>query len=514
MRYANGIGRMLAAVAVVAAVTTTPSAYAAETVVLDGVGSAAVPEAECGPGSLPETGLQGDVPAADRNSGRSTQGYRCNMTQVGGFQGKGGGLLSVTYDHCSYTSTFFPGNLLNTAAPGVQVLDVSDPANPVLSATLNEPAMLGGTWESLKVNKERELLAATAVPVALGTAYFSIYDISDCEHPKLLNKGAGTDLTMPLPFISHEGGFSPDGNTYWVSGAGPGLLTAIDVSDPTHPHVIWQSIHGLSDHGFGISPDGNTMYLSVQAGITILDISDIQARDPYPVVPQIATYLWTDGHFNQHSVPVTYDGKPYIFSPDEAGSGGVKVFDVSDPAHAELAAQIKLEINLPENIDANVRSSSGGSLFAYESHYCVADRPANPTALACSWISSGIRVFDVRDLDNITEIAYFNPPAQTGKNLQLTNSAHALASIIGVPIFDFVPLARSIIEGKVEPKVAIGPRTGMVAFGDLSSDWCFSPPMFHGDQIWTSCSDNGFMALQLDNGVYTPPANQESTIGS
>ena len=34
-----------------------------------------VPRAECGPGSRPETALQGEVTIADRESGRSAQGY-------------------------------------------------------------------------------------------------------------------------------------------------------------------------------------------------------------------------------------------------------------------------------------------------------------------------------------------------------------------------------------------------------------------------------------------------------
>ncbi|MDV7090074.1 hypothetical protein GXW84_40335 [Rhodococcus sp. IEGM 248] len=511
----RGVATAALAVAVVLGVATSPApgVASAETFFFDDVGSTAVPRANCGPGSLPETGLQGDVPAEDRNNGRSTQGYRCNMSLVGRLQDRGGGLLSVTYDHCSYTSTFFPGNLLNPTTPGVQVLDVSNPARPVLSTTLNEPAMLGGTWESLKVNKARKLLAATAVPIAAGTGYFSVYDISDCAHPRLLNRGAGTDVTMPLPFISHEGGFSPDGNTYWVSGPAPGFLTAIDIRNPAEPRILWQGLHGLGGHGFGITPDGNRMYLSNLGGITVLDISAVQRGDPYPTVPQIATYLWTDGFFNQHSIPVTYGDKPYIFTVDETGGGGIKVFDVADPAHAEIVQKIKLEIQLPANTAANLRSSQGGSVFSYDPHYCVVDRPADPTALACSWESSGIRVFDIRDLSRISEIAYYNPPAQTGKNVQLTNSPHALSSLIGVSLFNFVPLARAVFEGKTDPRVAFGPRAGMVAFGDLSADWCFSPPEFHGNQIWTSCSDNGFMALQLDDTVYQPPANQASTYG-
>ncbi len=492
-----------------------PAGAGAETTTFTDIGAVSVPRAECGPGSMPEPGLQGDVPAEDRNSGRSRQGYQCNMFQVGGLQERGGGILSVTFEHCSYTSTFFPGNLFDPAAPGVHVLDVSDPARPVRTASLDEPAMLGGTWESLKVNKERKLLAATAVPVAMGTAYFSVYDISDCAHPRLLNRGPGTDLTMPLPFLSHEGGFSPDGNTYWASGVGPGVLSAIDIRDPANPRIIWQSVQALTNHGFGISPDGDRMYLSIQTGINILDISAIQRRDPYPVVPQLATYLWADGLFNQHSVPVSYGGRPYIFTPDEASSGGVKLIDVADPRRARIVRTLKLEIQLSGNADDQWRSAMGGSAYSYDSHYCAADRQVDPTALACSWGQAGIRVFDVRDIDDIREIAYYNPPAQTGKTaLQLPNSAHAVASTLGVPVFGLIPLLRDSIEGRVDPGTLLGPRAGQLAFGDLSADWCLSPPEFHGTQLWTSCTDNGFMALELGNDVYSPPANQDSTVGS
>ncbi|MEV0297405.1 hypothetical protein [Nocardia sp. NPDC050710] len=474
----------------------------------------AVPRAECGPGSLPETGIQGDVPTEDRASGRSTAGYRCNISRVGGLQQDGGGILSAVYDHCSYTGTFFPGNLMNAAAPGVHVIDAADPADPVHTTTLNEPAMLGGTWESLKVNTTRKLLAATAVPVTTGTAYFSIYDISDCAHPRLLNPGPGTDPAMPLPFLSHEGGFSPDGNTYWATSTSPGLITAIDVRDPSNPRVIWHGLQSITAHGFGISPDGNQMYLSIQNGINILDISSIQRRDLYPVVPQIATYHWADGFFNQHAVPVTYGGRPHIFVSDEAGSGGVKLIDVTDPARATRVATVKLEINTPARIGDHARSAAGTPFFSYDAHYCVADRPADPTALACSWLASGVRVFDVRDPADIREIAYFNPPAQTGRTFQLTNSVNSDAAFFGVPVWNFVPLARELFGGRLEPGAAIGPRTGMVFSSDQSADMCLSPPVFQGTQIWTTCSDNGFMVLQLENDVYTAPADQEPVLGS
>jgi hypothetical protein len=61
---------------------------------------------------------------------------------------------------------------------------------------------------------------------------------------------------------------------------------------------------------------------------------------------------------------------------------------------------------------------------------------------------------------------------------------------------------------------ALTPRTGKLAFGDVSTDWCFSPPEWRGNQLYVACSDNGFMVLQLENDVYTVPPDQQSTVGS
>ncbi|WP_124708611.1 LVIVD repeat-containing protein [Gordonia insulae] len=471
-----------------------------------------VAKARCGPGSLPERGLQGEVSAEDRNSGRSTRGYRCNMTALGGVRGAGGGIVSANYDHCSYTGSLFPGNNF-VKQPGVQVVDVSNPHRPTVVGSLTDPAMRGGTWETLKVNRERKLLAATAVPLLWGGGFFAVYDISDCEHPKLLN-ARGPGIATPLPFTSHEGGFSPDGRTYWASGLSPGHLSAIDISNPAQPRVIWQGLHSFLGHGFGISPDGNRMYLSNMAGVTVLDISAVQRRAPYPQVPHLAAYLWPDGQLNQHSIPITYRNRPHILTADEGGSGGVKIFDVTRVNRPKYVAQIKLEINLPDNLDRNLRSSMGGSVFSSNPHYCAVDRPENPTALACSWESSGIRVFDIRDFSDIREIAYFNPPARTRATVvEAPNSPHVLASIMGVPAVEFLSLGMSIANGKVQLNDMIGPRTGMVVGGDTSTDWCLSPPEFRGNEIWATCADGGFYALQLSPGTYTPPADQETTIG-
>ncbi|MGW0002584.1 LVIVD repeat-containing protein [Nocardia grenadensis] len=473
-----------------------------------GVWPTAVGPASCRTGDRVETGIQGEVPLADRRSGRSTAGYNCNLDLVGQYQGLGAGPVSPSYKDCAYIASTFPTNLLGPDA-GVHVVDVGDPAHPVRTAVLAEPAMLGGTWESLKVHEGRGLLVGTGVGLIEGAGFLSVYDISqDCAHPRLLNTTTGSLLNMPVPITTHEGDFSPDGNTYWASGIAPGWISAVDISDPANPMVVWGGLTGIEAHGMGFTPDGDTMFLANLGGLTVLDVSAVQNRAPRTVIaqpmPHIGQKFWTDGQINQHSVFVTYNDRPYIFTVDEGGSGGVKLMDVADPARPIWRNSIKLAINLPEHQDRWASSSAGNGAFGYDAHYCSVDRPDDPRALACGWIQSGIRVFDIRDPENFREIAYFNPPAQTGKHLQLPNSLHAtLGSIIGPPVIGTLALARAVMQGHTGLDGVINDQSRLVG-GDLSADWCLSPPEFHGELLYVSCMDNGFMVLRLDPAVYPP----------
>ncbi len=469
--------------------------------------------ADCGPGSSPEPGLQGDVPAADRDSGRSRRGYSCNITRLGRYAGHGGGITSTSYDHCGYMGTLFPGSLVGPDT-GVAVVDASDPNRLRRTATLRAPALLAGTWESLKVNTNRKLLVGTGVPLLWGAGLLAVYDVSNCAHPRLLNDGGPGSPAAPLPIVAHEGGFSPDGRTYWTTTVGPGPLSAIDLSNPARPRVIAQTLVGLEAHGIGVSADGRTLYLSHNfGGVSIYDISDIQLHRPNPQIRKLSQLYWANGWATQHSVPVTYGRKPYLFTVLEGGSGGVKVIDVSRRRNPREVNNLKLEINLPKNQDRALASSMGGSAFAYESHYCAADRPVDPTALACGWISSGIRVFDIRNPLRVKEIAYYNPPAKTDQHTSLWNSPHALASVLGIPLMSAPAILQSLAQGSFDPRQALSARSGRL-FADLSTDWCFSPPEWRGNTLYVACSDNGFQVLELTNGAYTPPPNQRSTVGS
>jgi hypothetical protein len=179
-------------------------------------GFATVPKATCGPLDRPETGLQGQTPLADRQSGATTQAYNCNLEKVGQFEGEGASWQLTWFGDCAYYDTA-NNNSPPPQHPGTVVVDVSDPEHPNATAYLTGAAMLD-PWESLKVNPQRKLLGATKGPglSLTGSGFavnpndknFTFYDISaDCKHPKLLS-----DVAVE-GHIGHTGDFSADGMT-------------------------------------------------------------------------------------------------------------------------------------------------------------------------------------------------------------------------------------------------------------------------------------------------------------
>jgi hypothetical protein len=495
------------AVAVLVALVTLPPPVVtgrpagAEDFVFEGP----VPRAECGPGSRPETGLQGQVPLEDRASGRSASGYRCNVELVGQYQGEGASLMGAWYDHCYYYSTALGGTV---KSPGVQVIDASNPKQPKLTTALATLPM-SEPWESLKVHEGRDLLAA----VQMGPAWnpptvFHVWDVkSDCTAPRLLS-------TLPLPVQGHEGAWAPDGNTYWI-GHWTGGWAAIDVSDPRHPRLLYADDSRV--HGLSLSADGNTAYLAVPSimegdpnGLRVVDVSEVQSRRPLPRVHTLSTLYWTDGSVAQRPIPVTYGGRPFVIFTDEAGSrsgdrsagwlgfgspaGATRIIDISDVPRPRIVSKLKLEIQMPEQAERNWADTEGNGGIGYQTHYCDVDQDVDPTALACSHFESGIRVFDIRNPYQPREIAYFNPPAQIGKQAELQASWHASG-----PEAVFASIALKAMRGEAGlPKEDSFPRA------NLTADWCTSQVRFYKprNELWTHCTDNGFMTLKFTNGAY------------
>lgn len=487
--------RQMAIAALVLAGGLVASAQAAEDRSTDV--NTAVQAAACGPGSQPETGLQGQVPLADRLNGRSQMGYSCNLEMVGKFQGEGTTAVSAVGGRCAYLATSYAGRE-RKRLQGVQVIDVADPSQPKWVRSLTTRAFALGTWESLKVNDAGTMLAGAGAGGGLGVGKFDLYDITDCANPKLLNKADNGD-SLSVTNIAHEGAWSPDGKTYWASGLAGGTLSAIDVSNPAKPKSIYFGGSSVFvNHGMSFNEDGTRMYLAsiFPAGLVVLDVSDVQQRKAFNRrVRQVSKITWQDGAATQLAVPATIKGRPYLIAIDEIGAqglgGGIRFIDISDERNPVIVSHIRLAIQLKENAEQAKAESAGNGIFKYDAHYCTVDRRIEPTALACGYFQSGIRVFDIRDPLKPKEVAYFNPPAQTGKNAQLPGSDHAVLPTFG-----------TILDNRITDPALLAMQASNSKLPDLTADWCSSAPKFVNGQLWTTCTDNGFMVLRFTNGAY------------
>jgi hypothetical protein len=418
---------------------------------------AATARATCGPGSRPETGLQGRVSAAEHESGRAAEGYSCNAEVVGAYTipnayGTVGGFKVERYvdkagRECAYydTTLVYPLNVFDGEA-GVNVMDMSNPANPVLSERLLSPAMLS-PHESLVVSQERGILAAVTGNPALYPGQIDVYDVSeDCRHPVL-------KASAPVGTIGHESGMAPDGRTFYSASPGSHTLTAVDLSNPMAPTPI--AVMPYATHGLSISDDGNRAYLAgvglsggacafdvtcavpdptLDRALVILDVSQIQARVPGAQAREIARLAWSPISIPQNAIPFTRNGREYLVEIDEFGRdgqvGAARIIDITDETKPVVVSDLRLEVHNPEHF-AEIAGDPGADFVGqgYAGHYCNVPTRDNPDIVACSMIISGLRVFDIRDVRRPREVAYFNAPLNPRIVPMPTESSHyAMAS--------------------------------------------------------------------------------------
>ena len=422
--------------ALVVAVATTSNAD-------DPVSDAAVPRADCGPGSRPETSVQGRVPAADYESGRAQKGYSCNTRRIGHY-GSSGGFKTFRYVDtagraCAYydSTLLFPSDVpfnVGSEGLGVIALDMSDPRKPVKTAELTTPAMLS-PHETVLLNQRRGLLVAIAANAGTQAGIVEVYDVrSDCRHPELLS-------STPTGLLGHESGMAPDGRTLYVSSTFSGTLTAVDLSDPKLPRTLFTTF-GVNYHGMRVSQNGNRLYVAEigysqdgafsDGGLTILDVSEIQKRVPLPKAPVVSKLSWRGSSIPQVPIPMRIKGHEYLLEIDEfanfdfsnpegpyqedAPVGAARIINIDDDKHPRVVSNIRLQVNQPKSRKGPAQNDPGADspLQGYTGHYCSVPRRVNPKIVACSFIASGVRLFDVRHPRKPKEVGYFNKPLAPG----------------------------------------------------------------------------------------------------
>jgi hypothetical protein len=297
-----------------------------------------------------------------------------------------------------------------------------DPAHPVITDVLRSPAMQS-PHESVRLNQKRGLLVADMAYPTTNPGFVDVWDVSqDCLHPTLKS-------SSPMGILGHESGFSPDGNTFYVASLYFHTLAAVDLTNPSVPQLLWLS-SDYQPHGVSISDDGNRLYMAEAAfsdgegdfsGLTILDVSQIQKRVSNPSVPLVSRLTWKTVSTPQNATPFTRGGHKYLMEIDEFGSGdaigAARIIDIQDEKRPFVVSNIRLKVNMPEMQDA-IEADPGNDhdqpFQGYQGHYCSLPSRVDPNIIACSFIMSGLRVFDIRNPAKPVEIAYFNKPVIEG----------------------------------------------------------------------------------------------------
>jgi hypothetical protein len=157
-----------------------------------------------------------------------------------------------------------------------------------------------------------------------------------------------------------------------------------------------------------------------------------------------------------------------------------RIIDITDDTKPRVVSKLMLEVHDPANCPKVTPDLVGLTGFLYGSHYCSVDNKRRATTLACGYLNSGIRVFDIRDPIRPREIAYYNPPATSTVS---PGSNHILQRATQQPG---------------------GP------------DWCSAQVQMDAETgtLWTTCQDNGFVSLKFTHNAWpfaeatTPPGMQ------
>jgi len=250
--------------------------------------------------------------------------------------------------------------------------------------------------------------------------FVDIYDLTnDCRHPVLKS-------SLPMGILGHEGTFAPDGNTFYASSTAGHTITAVDVSNPLVPRILWVGTQWIA-HGMNVSDDGTRLYVAdigdynTHGGLTILDVSQVQQRALLPAVRVVSYLSWPDVSVPQVPLSVTIGGHPYLVEIDEfarrlssspsAVVGAARIIDIGDDVHPRVVSNIRLEVNTPSaRVSDEQNDPMANTPAGYMGHYCAVPSRTDPGIVACSFILSGMRVFDIRDPLHPREIAYANFP--------------------------------------------------------------------------------------------------------
>ncbi|MGB0653518.1 MAG: LVIVD repeat-containing protein [Thermoplasmatota archaeon] len=273
------------------------------------------------------------------------------------------------------------------------------------------PEAISGLEFILNGNEE----AADGIWLHEGKAYLSgpaglrILDITDPAEPVLLAADIPDTASRDVDIMEH-----PNGKLYAVL-AGQGVVELVDVTVPERSEVVAKTT--LCSHNIAVVPNSTVVYSSwslchatapgmVSAGdIEIIDFAD--PENPTSMFWEFPPVAITEGGVPR---PVTATScHDVTFQADRqlaycAGVTDTLIWDVSDP----LAPEIIQVIDWPgTNIHHAAWPARGGDLLVLGDEFAGVAAPSPPCSETVRDPTSALWFFDVSDMSMPTPVGYF-----------------------------------------------------------------------------------------------------------
>ena len=272
-------------------------------------------------------------------------------------------------------STFVQGEyayVVSRDNPGLQIIDISDPANPVGVGQLADDG-------NLSLDGLRNVVVqgdyAYTISVSEG---FQIIDVSDPTNPV----GAGRLVDDGTLLLNGSWDLDVQGNYAYVTSLSENGIQIIDISDPTNPRGVGQLADTASlmlGGAFSIVVQGNYAYVTAYAedGFQVIDVSDPTNPVGLGKLVESASVLLQDPYY------VFVEGN-YAYVPSLT-EDGIQIIDITDPNDPVGVGQLADSADLL--LDGAFRVFTQGN-YAYVTAFLeglqvidISD-PANPVGVA------------------------------------------------------------------------------------------------------------------------------------
>jgi len=339
---------------------------------------------------------------------------------------------------------FCPGELDN----GVAVVDATDPASPAMVARLQNPAGTSAedvvVFQAVYGPLAGRDIAVSGIQTCLNGGHdlaiprgLQLWDVTDPANPVDVGfwdsgccaRGVHefevqhrADLGRTFAYVTVPSSRASDSDspTGYLDHDGDGDFRLIDITNPAAPVQVsdWgiQDIDGPFTDGQGCDPDGNYGHgaePSADGRLVFLSYWDsgfirLNLDDPTDPVFEGRTVYPSNADGDAHSAQWD-EGRSLLFSADEdfcktsgagieKGFGYMRVYDFADPAH-------------PVQIGAFKTPNASGTADPAAGDYSLHNNFLVGTYVYMSWYSDGVRVVDTSDPTHPVEVAYFVPPA-------------------------------------------------------------------------------------------------------